>query len=113
MRYIILADDTRIDNCTDSTTSNSISVVATSYQRAGKIRDSFTDENSRVIKVYNAENDDLLETGADLILIEGCRIYEQKVEDTTQCVCVIATRNKTNEEKLNDRITDLEEAVIG
>lgn len=108
MKYVILADGTRIDNCNDSTTSNSIFAVRSSYEEAGAVRDLFTAENSTVIKVYNDKDEEQV-IGADLILLDGAKLTVNG-EDV---ICEITTRVKTEMEKVHDEITELQDAVIG
>lgn len=108
MKYVILADSTRIDNCTDSTTSNEIFAVRNSYEEAGAVRDLFTDENSTVIYVYDS-NDQLVTKGSNLVLISGASITEQN----GKFICAITTRVKTEMETIKDEITELQEAILG
>ncbi len=108
MKYVILRDRTRIDNCNDSTTSNSIFAVRDSYEAAGAVRDLFNPENSSVIRVYNEDGTESV-VGSDLVLQAGCRI----TEDGDKFVCEITTRVKTAEEKMQDEIAELQEVVLG
>ena len=105
--YVILADGTKIENCTNSTTSNSVFAVRNSYSAAGAVRDQFTAENAKVITVYDDEDQETT-SGADLVLIPGCKI----TEDGENFVCEIDTRVKTNEEKMQDEIAELQEAIL-
>lgn len=107
MKYVILADGTRIDNCNDSTTSNSIFAVRDSYAAAGLVRDNFNSENSSVVRVFNS--DDTEDTvGSDLVLLPGCII----TEDGANFVCQITLRAKTDNEKMQDEIAELQEAIL-
>lgn len=108
MKYVVLADNTRIVNCTDSTTSNEIFAVRESYLEAGSVRDLFTDENATVISVYDSE-DKLVTKGSNLVLIPGATITEQD----GKFICEIKTRVKTEMETIKDEISELQEAVLG
>lgn len=108
MKYVILADNTRIDNCSDSTTSNEIFAVRNSYEEAGAVRDLFTDENSIVVCVYD-EQDQLVTKGSNLVLVSGAVIEEQN----DKFICAITTRGKSEIETIKDEITELQEAVLG
>ena len=103
MKYVLLSDGTRIDDCTDSTTSNSIFAVRGTYEAAGAVRDLFTSENSTEISVYDVSTDEKVVEGIDLILVDGCEIHV----DGDDIVCEITTRTKTTEEKLLDEIDKL------
>lgn len=107
MKKIILADGTIIQNCTDSTTSNEIYALRNTYGEAGAVRDSFTAENSTTITVEN-ENDEIETVGADLILLDGATLT--KTDDGF--VCQIRTRVKTEVEKMQDQIAELQEVII-
>ena len=108
MKYIILSDGTRINNCNDSTTSNSIFAVRDSYGAAGAVRDQFTKTNSSVIKVYDEADDKEVTFGADLVLEDGCKI---SFVDGTY-VCEITTRQKTEMEVIKDEITEIQDYLI-
>lgn len=107
MKKVILADGTIIDNCTDSTTSNEIYALRSSYETAGAVRDLFTTTNSKTIEVQDEEGK-IVTKGADLVLLDGCTIT------TTDdgYVCQIRTRIKTETEIMQDQIAELQEAVI-
>lgn len=109
MKYVLLADGTRIDNCSDSTTSNSIFAVRSSYGDAGAVRDLFNNKNTAVIRVYNEATDTESTVGADLVLIPGCTI----TEDSGTFVCEISTRVKTEMEKINDELHEIQDVLLG
>lgn len=108
MKYVILADNTRIDNCNDSTTSNSVFAIRDNYGDAGDVRDLFTAENATVIKVFN-ENDEEVTKGVDLVLLPGVKLTES---EDGKIICEIDTRIKTEMEKIQDEIAELQEAII-
>ena len=108
MKKVILTDNTKIEKCTDSTTSQYIEAFRSSYEDAGAVRDLITADNSEVITVHN-EDDTVAVTGSDLVLLSGCEIKEV----TDGFVCIISLRNKTTEEKMQQQIEELQEAVLG
>ena len=107
MKKIILADSTIITNCTDSTTSNEIYALRSTYGEAGAVRDLFTAENSKVITVTD-ENDTVITKGTNLVLLDGATITP--ADDGY--VCQIKTRVKTETEIMKDEIAELQEAII-
>ena len=108
MKYVILSDNTKIGNCTDSTTSQNIVALRNSYEEAGAVRDMINNDNSEVISVYN-EDDTEVVTGSDLVLLAGCTIKEVADGYT----CIISLRNKTTEEKMKEQIEELQETILG
>lgn len=108
MKYVILLDGTRINDCNDSTTSNSIFAVRDTYEEAGAVRDLFNINNAKAIKVFEEGTDAEVAFGSDLVLIPGCTI----TEDGEKFVCEITTRIKTEVEKLQDQINELQDVVI-
>ena len=114
MRYVLLADGTKIENCNDSTTSNSIFAVRDTYEDAGAVRDLFTEENAVVIRVFapaekEGEEDVEMVVGSNLVLLDGAKLTKNA---DGKFVCEINTRVKTENELLNDRISDLEDIVV-
>lgn len=107
MKYVILTDGTQIDNCTDSTTSQNIVVLRDTYALAGAVRDLFTDDNTSVIEVYEEDGTTSV-IGSNLVLVSGCTISET----TDGYTCVITLRGKTNEEKMQEEIAELQEIVL-
>lgn len=108
MRKVVLKDNTKITNCTDSTTTNEIIVLRDTYAEAGAILDTVTPESASVIKVYDEKNE-LVAEGADLVLIDGGKL--DKVENGV--TVTFTTRVKTQTEKMQDEIEELQEAIIG
>lgn len=108
MRHIILSDNTRIDNCSNSATAHNIVAIRDTYEEAGAVMDLFTSENSETIKVYD-ENDTLVETGINLKLLDNVTIM--KSNDKIQIEILL--HDKTEIELLQDQIAELQEAVIG
>ena len=108
MKSVLLTDGTRIINCSEATTSDSIYIVRDSYEAVGAIRDLFTDNNTNVIIVYD-ENEQEVNKGIDLILLHGSNI----IENEDSIICEVKLRTKTEIEKMQDQITELQEAVIG
>lgn len=108
MKYVILADGTRIDNCSDSTTSNEIFAIRNSFANAGAVRDFITEENVAVVTVYNDKNEKVAE-GSDLVIDGNTSLYGEEENIT----CQIRTRMKTNEEKMQDQIAELQKAILG
>ena len=107
MRTVILADDTRIENCSDSTSVNSVVAVRGTYSEAGAIRDLFTEENSSIIRIEDHEGN-LVASSGSLVLLPGVSI-----RDTAGGVIVeVNLRNKTELEIMQDQITELQEAII-
>ena len=107
-RYVILTDNTKIQHCTDATTTDYICVEASSYEKAGKERDKFNLENSQAIQVYNAVDDSLIESAGDLVLNPGCTITENGGK-----FCVAITlRTKTEMELMHEEIGELQEVVL-
>lgn len=111
MKLVVLTDGTRIENCADGTSANTIMAVRDSYGNAGAVRDLFTAENSKVIKVYNVvgEEETLESTASDRVLIAGATISENGDE----FICTINTRVKSETEKMQDEIAELQEAILG
>ena len=107
MKKVILSDGTTITNCTDSTTSNEIYALRETYEQAGAVRDLFTEENAKTITVKD-ENDITVTVGADLVLISGGEL----IENPDGIVCCVKTRVKSNMEKMQDEIAELQEIVI-
>ena len=108
MKYVILADNTRINGCTDSTTSNAIYAERDSYEQAGAVRDLFTAENAAVIRVFNSDDTEAV-AGANLVLLDGCKISAV----SGKYVVEINTRYKTDTEVLTEEVAELQEAVLG
>lgn len=108
MKTVKLLGGITIENCSDSTTSNAIYAERGSYGEAGAVRDLFTSENSDVVKVY--QNGEVVDTGADLVLLPGCSITNPS-EDVF--VCEVTLRTKSDTEKMQEEIAELQEAVIG
>ena len=109
MKYVVLADGTRIENCSDSTTSTSIFPIRSSYGEAAAVRDTITALNGKNVRVYD-ENNQMTTSGADLVLIEGVSVH---FSDGVGYVAEISLRNKTRDERIDDQIAELQEAVIG
>ena len=114
MRYVLLADNTRIDGCNDSTTSNSIFAVRDTYEDAGAVRDLFTSENAQVIRVFapaeeEGGEDVEMVVGSNLVLLDGAKLTKNA---DGKFVCEIDTRVKTEMELINDRLTDVEDIVV-
>lgn len=107
MKKVILANGTEITNCTDSTTSNEIYVLRDTYALAGAVRDLFTAENAKTIVVKD-ENDVTITVGADLVLIDGAELSSA----VGGVICAIKTRVKSEVEKMQDEIAELQELVI-
>ena len=84
MRKVVLANNEVITNCTDATTCNEILAVRDTYEKAGAVRDLFTKENSKRIVVKD-ENDEVVTTGTDLILLDGATITTYN-EDVICCI---------------------------
>ena len=108
MLKVILADGTVIENCTESTTANEIFVLRDTYEAAAAVRDLFTNENTKIIKVQDSDGQ-IISVNVDLILIEGARLIEEKERGI---ICVITTRFKTEMEKMQDQIAELQEVII-
>lgn len=108
MKYVILADGTRIDNCNDSTTVNSIFAVRDSYGNAAAVRDLFSSANAKNITVYD-EEDKVVTSGADLVLVDGVSV----APGNSGFVAEITTRVKSHDEIIEDQIAELQEAVLG
>lgn len=109
MQYVILADDTRIDNCNDSTTSNSIFAVRSNYSEAGAVRDLFNSINATVVRVYNEKGEETA-IGSDLVLVPGAILTENGDGTVT---CEITTRVKTEMETMHDQISELQDIIVG
>lgn len=110
MKLVVLTDGTRIENCADGTSANTIMAVRDSYGNAGAVRDLFTAENSKVIKVYDVGEEETLEsTAPDRVLIAGATISE----NGGNFICTINTRVKSDTEKMQDEIAELQEAILG
>ena len=109
MRKVKLADGRVIANCTNSTTTTEIYILRENYGDAGAMRDSFTPENSKNIVVYD-ENDEEITSGVDLILNPGCELIDSTEEDGI--ICKVTTRVKTDIEKMQDEIVELQEVII-
>lgn len=108
MRKVVLLDGTVVDNLSDSTTANSIVAERPTYGEAGAVRDLFTPENSKTIRILN-EQDEEVAVGANLILLGGCKIDDfGSIKRAT-----IETRYKTPTELMQDEIVELQEAIIG
>lgn len=110
MRYVVLADGTRIDNCTDSTTCNEIYALRETEAAAGEVLSLIDADNATAIRVYDASNDELLSTGVDLKLIDEGTIVPSA---TGGFICVIKTIKKTDIEIMKEEIAELQEAILG
>lgn len=108
MKYVILADGTRIEGCTYSTNPENITVQRDSFGEAGAVRDLFTDSNSSVIKVYDDETEAAPIVGTNLVLLPGAEL----VSDGGYFFCMIKLRVKTKDELINEQIAELQEAII-
>ena len=108
MKYVILADGTRIDNCIDSTTSNDIFAFGSTASMAASVLDVVTEENAAIIEVYDASGA-LTAKGTNLVLLPGGDI--NKAEDGF--ICHFRTRQKTHDEIVDDEIAELQEAILG
>lgn len=108
MRYVILGDGTRIDNCSNSTTSHSILALRDTYANAGAVRDIITQEAAEVVKVFN-EDDTVVETGTNLKLVDGANL----IVSGEDIICEITLADKTEIEILQDQIAELQEVIIG
>lgn len=109
MYYVILADGTRIDNCTETTTSNEIYAVRDSFAAAAAVMDLFTKDNCKTVQVFN-ENNELVTMGSDLSLNPGMDIHHE--EDAPDYIACVTLRNKSEMEVLQDQIAELQDAVI-
>lgn len=109
MKYIILADGTRIENLRDDTTVNHIFAVRNSYEEAAAVRKLFTKENSEVIRIYFDEEHEV-NHGAGLILLDGCSIIEDKSENVF--VCQIETRNKDMLDIIQDQLSEIQDVIL-
>ena len=105
---VVLKDGTTITGCTDSTSCNGVYIKRNNFANAGVELDKINSENVKEIKVYNDE-DELIDSAVDLVF-SGYFIdsYEEN-----GVVVVFTTRAKTNEEKMQDEIAELQEAIIG
>ena len=108
MRYVVLADGTRINNCSASTTSHAILALRDTYEEAGAVRDLVTDEGAETVVVYN-DDETVVETGTNLKLVDGANL----LPSGDKILCEISFRDKTEIEILQDQIAELQEVVIG
>lgn len=111
MKLVVLKDGTRIENCADGTTANTIMAIRDSYGNAGAVRDLFNADNTKVLKIYDVteEGEEFVTTSANRVLVGGTTITEG--EDGF--VCAINTREKSITEKMQDEIAELQEAILG
>ena len=58
MKTVILADDTRIENLSDSSSVSSILAIRSNYGEAGAVRDLFTDENTESFKLIDKDGNE-------------------------------------------------------
>lgn len=108
MKYVVLLDGTMVENCSDSTTSNSIFAIRSNYEEAGAVRDTFTKTNAAVIRVFNEEGTEVA-VGSDLVLLDGANLIANGDGTVT---CEITTRAKTELEKMHDEISELQDVVV-
>lgn len=108
MRYIILADGTRIENLRDDTTVNDIWAIRSSYEEAAGVRKLFNKDNASVIQVYT-EGGDMVDRAANLILKEGCIVSE-----TSEGVfeCHIETRLKDRFDIIQDQLSEIQDVIL-
>lgn len=107
MKKVILADGTVIENCTDSTTTNEICALRANYAEAGAVRDSFNADNAVAIEVQDESGQVIIKAG-DLVLLDGATLEKQN----DGVVCKVQTRVKSDVEKMQDEIAELQEAII-
>ena len=107
MRKVVLKDGTTIETCTDQTTVDQVFVLRSTYAEAGGVMDTVNSDNASIIKVYD-ENDELVSSGADLVLIPDTKIYATD----EGVIFSFSVRRKTEMEVLTDRVSDLEDVVI-
>lgn len=105
--YILLSDNTRVDNCLEGTTSDYIIHGGETHEQAASILDVLTPENTTMIQVFN-DNDERVAFASDLILLPGGTIEDRG----NSKVCIVKLRHKTAFEKMQDEITELQEVVI-
>ena len=107
MRYVILTDGTRINDCSNSTTGHAILALRDTYEEAGAVRDAVTDENAETVKVFNDDGTEI-ETVFNLKLVDGASL----LPSGNKIQCEITFRDKTEIEILQDQIAELQEAII-
>ena len=107
MKYIILADSTRINGCADTTSPYEIYIPRSTYTKAGEEADKFTKENVVNVKVYDSDTDELVSNAVNLI-------FSQLTinRDDDSIVVRVTTRNKTELEVMHDEISELQEVVL-
>ena len=105
--YLLLKDNTRINNVSPSSSPTEIVIIRDSYETAGAVRDLFNLSNSSVIRLYN-ENGTKADSAADLILLGGCEL----IVSQEGVLCKVSLRYKTTDEKLQDEIVELQDAII-
>lgn len=107
MKKVVLKDGTEIVNCTDSTTSNEIYALRSTFAEAGAVLDKVTPENASCVKVYDADGN-LITEGSDLVFVD--RFSIRKVDNGVEVA--FFTRVKTEMEVVHDEISELQEVVL-
>lgn len=107
MRSVILADDTRIDNISDSSSADAILAIRENYGEAGAVRDLFTAENSTSFKILDEKGEEVVVAG-EVVLLDGAQLYPTEGGVIAQ----INFRPKTDVEILQDEVKELQDVVI-
>lgn len=107
MYHVILFDGTRIDNCLEFTTSDTIVHAGETYSDAVSILDVITPQNAKVVRVYNGDNLEVAH-GGDLVLNPGGSLGESDGYKT----CTVTLRAKTRDELLDEQISELQDAIL-
>ncbi len=105
--YAKLADNTIIENISASSTPYSIIAIRETYGDAGAVRDNLTVENSTSITIFN-DNDEEVAIGSELMLLDDVTLRKS----TDGIIVEVKTRDKTDIEKLQDQIIELQDAII-
>lgn len=108
MKAVILADGTRIENISDSSTADAILAIRANYAEAGAVRDIFTDANTSSFEIVD-ENGQKIVSASFIKLLPGAEL----IESADGIICQTNFRAKTDIEKLQDQITELQDVVIG
>lgn len=107
MRAVILADGTRIENISDSSSVDAILAIRENYEKAGAVRDIFTTENSTSFEIVDEEGQQIA-VASEVVLGDGAQLYSTE----GGVICQVNFRPKTDVEILQDEVKELQDVVI-
>lgn len=109
MRYVKLSDGTIIQNCDDRTTAYEIFVIRDTNAEAASIADLMTRNNTRAIKVFDSDSDQLISSANDLKMV-GRVIVE---EGGSKVIGQVMLHPMDRLDIIEEEIAELQEAILG